>query len=83
MADPSDAPQVPAPSRAAEADRVRYPVQAAYTPPGPYATTTSTVADATAWLAYQLRGDPVAGAAFTGPHPELVSNRNWPGSAVK
>jgi len=21
--------------------------------------------------------------AFTGPHPELLSNINWPGSAVK
>jgi len=38
---------------------------------------------ATAWLRYQLRGDLVAAGAFTGPHPELVSNSNWPGSAVK
>jgi hypothetical protein len=38
---------------------------------------------ATAWLAYQLRGDPIAAAAFTGTRPELVSNSNWPGSAVK
>lgn len=38
---------------------------------------------ATAWLEYQLRGNPAAAAAFTGPHPELVSNTNWPGSAVK
>jgi pimeloyl-ACP methyl ester carboxylesterase len=38
---------------------------------------------ATAWLAYQLRSDPTAAAAFTGAHPELVSNSNWPGSAVK
>jgi pimeloyl-ACP methyl ester carboxylesterase len=38
---------------------------------------------ATAWLAYQLRSDPTAAAAFTGAHPELVSNTNWPGSAAK
>ena len=37
----------------------------------------------TAWLAYQLRGDTTAAVAFTGAHPELVSNSNWPGSAVK
>jgi hypothetical protein len=37
----------------------------------------------TAWLEYQLRGNPIAAAAFTGPHPELVSNNNWPGSATK
>jgi hypothetical protein len=39
--------------------------------------------DATAWPEYQLRGNPIAAAAFTGPHPELVSNTNWPGSATK
>ena len=38
---------------------------------------------ATAWLEYQLRGDASAGGAFTGPHPELLSNLNWPGSATK
>jgi pimeloyl-ACP methyl ester carboxylesterase len=38
---------------------------------------------ATAWLKYQLRGDTVAAGAFTGAAPELVSNTNWPGSAVK
>jgi len=38
---------------------------------------------ATAWLAYQLRGDPTAATAFTGAHPELVGNSNWPGSAAK
>jgi len=38
---------------------------------------------ATAWLEYRLRGNGTAAAAFTGPHPELVSNLNWPGSAVK
>jgi hypothetical protein len=37
----------------------------------------------TAWLAYQLRSDPTAAAAFTGAHPELVSNSNWPGSAAR
>jgi hypothetical protein len=38
---------------------------------------------ATAWLEYQLRGDATAALAFTGAHPELVSNSNWPGSAAK
>ena len=38
---------------------------------------------ATAWLEYQLRGDTTAAGAFTGPHPELLWNINWPGSAVK
>src|SRR5215831_18157083 len=38
---------------------------------------------ATAWLEYQLRGNATAAAAFTGAHPELVSNANWPGSATK
>jgi len=38
---------------------------------------------ATAWLEYQLRGDVTAAGAFTGAHPELVSNTNWPGSATK
>lgn len=38
---------------------------------------------ATAWLAYQLLGDPTAATAFTGATPELVANANWPGSAVK
>ncbi len=38
---------------------------------------------ATAWLEYQLRGNATAAGAFTGPHPELVANANWPGSAVK
>jgi len=37
----------------------------------------------TAWLAYQLRGDPTAATAFTGAHPELVRNSNWPGSAAR
>lgn len=38
---------------------------------------------ATAWLEYQLRGDTTAAGAFTGGHPELLSNTNWPGSAIK
>jgi hypothetical protein len=38
---------------------------------------------ATAWLEYQLRGNATAAGAFTGAHPELVSNANWPGSATK
>jgi hypothetical protein len=38
---------------------------------------------ATAWLEYQLRGNVTAAGAFTGPHPELLANPNWPGSAVK
>ena len=38
---------------------------------------------ATAWLEYQLRGNATAPGAFTGPHPELLSNPNWPGSAVR
>ena len=38
---------------------------------------------ATAWLEYQLRGDATAAGAFTGAHPELLSNTNWPGSATK
>jgi hypothetical protein len=38
---------------------------------------------ATAWLEYQLRHSATAAAAFTGAHPELLSNANWPGSARK
>ena len=38
---------------------------------------------ATAWLEYQLRGDTTAASAFSGAHPELLANTNWPGSAVK
>jgi pimeloyl-ACP methyl ester carboxylesterase len=38
---------------------------------------------ATAWLEYQLRGNATAAGAFTGAHPELVANTNWPGSATK
>jgi len=38
---------------------------------------------ATAWLEYQLRGNATAAGAFTGTHPELVVNTNWPGSITK
>jgi pimeloyl-ACP methyl ester carboxylesterase len=38
---------------------------------------------ATAWLEYQLRGNVAAGKAFTGSNPEIVTNPNWSGSAVK
>lgn len=38
---------------------------------------------ATAWLEYRLLGNRAAAAAFTGAHPELLSNPAWPGSAVK
>jgi hypothetical protein len=38
---------------------------------------------ATAWLEYQLRGNATAAGAFTGPHPELTANPDWPGSAIK
>jgi hypothetical protein len=38
---------------------------------------------ATAWLEYQLRSDATAAGAFSGAHPELVSNTNWPSSASK
>ncbi len=105
-----------------------YPVQAAYTPPGPYAAVIASPATekafyqsttvpaalgiirysdgrradhtsientayggnpggelgyATAWLEYQLLGNATAAGAFSGSHPELLSNTNWPGSAVK
>jgi pimeloyl-ACP methyl ester carboxylesterase len=38
---------------------------------------------ATAWLEYTLRADKQAAAGFSGRHPELVSDPNWPGSMVK
>jgi hypothetical protein len=38
---------------------------------------------ATAWLRYQLDGDPVAAAAFTGPHPELLTAPGWQDQALK
>jgi pimeloyl-ACP methyl ester carboxylesterase len=38
---------------------------------------------ATAWLEYQLRGDATAARAFSGTKPEIVTNTNWSGSAVK
>jgi len=37
---------------------------------------------ATAWLMYQLRSDNEAAGAFTGAHPQLLADRNWPGSSV-
>lgn len=37
----------------------------------------------TAWLEYTLRGDRRAAPAFTGSHPEIMSNADWPGSQVK
>jgi pimeloyl-ACP methyl ester carboxylesterase len=38
---------------------------------------------ATAWLEYTLRSNKQASDAFSGRHPELVSDPNWPGSMVK
>lgn len=38
---------------------------------------------ATAWLLFQLRGNATAAGAFTGAAPELLSNTNWSGSAIK
>jgi pimeloyl-ACP methyl ester carboxylesterase len=38
---------------------------------------------ATAWLEYTLRANKQVAAAFSGRHPELVSDPNWPGSMVK
>jgi hypothetical protein len=38
---------------------------------------------ATAWLEYQLRHDAVAATAFSGSHPELLSNLDWPDSTIK
>ena len=38
---------------------------------------------ATAWLEDQLRGNATAAGAFTGVHPELTSNANWPGSLTR
>ena len=39
---------------AARQPAVSYPVQAAFTPPGPYATTTGTVTDASGTVIYDL-----------------------------
>jgi pimeloyl-ACP methyl ester carboxylesterase len=38
---------------------------------------------ATAWLEDTLMHNAFAATAFSGPHPEIVSNINWPGSLVK
>ena len=48
--DLSEAPEL----HAAGADPPQYPVQAAYTPPGPYATMTSTVTDGAGNAIYDL-----------------------------
>lgn len=37
----------------------------------------------TAWLLYELRHNQAAGAEFFGPHPSLLKNPDWLGSAVK
>jgi pimeloyl-ACP methyl ester carboxylesterase len=41
------------------------------------------IAYATAWLEFTLLGNRQAAGAFTGAHPELTSNPDWPGSKVK
>jgi pimeloyl-ACP methyl ester carboxylesterase len=41
------------------------------------------IAYATAWLEFTLRGNRQAAGAFTGAHPELTSNPDWPESLVK
>ncbi len=38
---------------------------------------------ATAWLRYQLSGDPLGAAAFTGAHPELLTAPGWQDQALK
>lgn len=38
---------------------------------------------ATAWLEYTLRANKEAAAAFSGRHPQLLSDSNWPGSRLK
>jgi len=38
---------------------------------------------ATAWLEFTLRGNRRAASVFTGSHPELSANPDWPGSRVK
>ena len=46
------------------------------------ATPSGLLGYATAWLLYELRHDATAAKAFTGAHPQLLSDPNWPGSAV-
>ncbi|MGH9006597.1 MAG: hypothetical protein ACRDV6_02615 [Acidimicrobiales bacterium] len=46
------------------------------------ATPTALLGYATAWLLYRLRHDAAAAKAFTGPDPQLLADRNWPGSSV-
>jgi hypothetical protein len=38
---------------------------------------------AIAWLEYQLKGDALATNAFSGDHPELLTNPSWSLTAVK
>src|SRR5512140_650123 len=52
--DPSGTPESLAAPRATEAHHARYPVEAAYTRPGPYATTTSAVTDGAGNAIYDL-----------------------------
>ena len=54
--DPGDTAQSLTARQATVAHRARYPVEAAYTPPGPYATTTSTVTDGAGNAIYSWRG---------------------------
>jgi hypothetical protein len=51
---PSDRPESLAVRQAGEAHHAQYPVEAAYTPPGPYATTTGTVTDGAGNAIYDL-----------------------------
>jgi pimeloyl-ACP methyl ester carboxylesterase len=37
----------------------------------------------TAWYRYRLMDDPVAARAFTGPHPELLTNPAWQDQALR
>jgi hypothetical protein len=37
----------------------------------------------TAWLRFQLAGDPVAAGAFVGPSPELLANPSWRDGRLK
>jgi hypothetical protein len=38
---------------------------------------------ATAWLEYTLRANEAAALAFSGRHPQILSDPDWPGSQVK
>ncbi|HYA52279.1 MAG TPA: hypothetical protein VEG33_14035, partial [Streptosporangiaceae bacterium] len=52
--DPSGTPESLAAPQANESHHARYPVEAAYTRPGPYATTTDTVTDGAGNAIYDL-----------------------------